>query len=396
MPIYSFGDSGPQLKKAQARKAMISKSFSASPRDAFAQATGGAPAAGAPGLPGVPASGNLIGAPAFNYAGAYGGIPQIPSPGATQLASIEGNLAAMPQLQALAQQINAFNTQQAVAPFIANLPQYGAMTEASSGNILSNLRGELPPDVMYLIAQQAAERGVQSGVPGSPNANSALLRALGLTSLQRKDLGESQLSGAIARTPIGPLYNPASAFVTPDQQQQAQAAANLYAAAPIPAERAAAELAAAQAGVGAGRGATAPSGYSYPSGASRQTPMAGYRGAGVQPTAPGQPYNPASPNAYAPPPTQAGSMFDPFASTSSRLAESVFSPYMLGGYNYGGSTPDGVGSVPQQIMELAAPLMNPGVTEWSAGPMVNQNAFPGSAGYEGVPGFEGLDDYWDF
>lgn len=109
--------------------------------------------------------------------------------------------------------INKFMTGQANAPFISNLPNYQQMVAQSSGNTLSNLKGEIPPDVLALIQQQAAERGVATGSPGSPNSNAAYLRALGLTSLQLQNQGEQNLTGAINRTPVPQLFNPASLYV---------------------------------------------------------------------------------------------------------------------------------------------------------------------------------------
>jgi hypothetical protein len=66
----------------------------------------------------------------------------------------------------------------------------------------------LPQDVINQIAQQAAERGIATGTAGSPNANSAYLRSLGLNSLQMMGQGSQELSRSIADTPIPQLWNP--------------------------------------------------------------------------------------------------------------------------------------------------------------------------------------------
>lgn len=130
--------------------------------------------------------------------------------------------------------INQFMTGQAQAPYLANLPQYAQLTAQASGNILSNLKGEIPADVLAQMQQQAAERGVASGSPGSPNTNAAYLKAIGLTSLGLQQQGEASLTGAVNRTPVPQLFNPASLYV--------------------PERLGAQELAAAKAGMGAGRG----------------------------------------------------------------------------------------------------------------------------------------------
>lgn len=269
----------------------------------MAQLSGNAPATTATTAAGAePAAGALAGAPAFSYAGAYGGIPQVPSPQATQSAVLGGNLTNLPQAQQLASQVNTFNNQQAVAPYIANLPNYQNLLGQTSGNALALAQGQLPPDVVQAIQQQAAERGVMTGSPGSPNANAALLKALGLTSLQAQQTGLSQFGSLMGLTPTGPLFNPASMFVTPEQQQAAQAAANLYASAPIPAQKAAADLAALRSGVGAGQGSVATNPLTQAmntpiASSSRGIPTAPtYAGARPQPIAPGRM---SDPNAYA-------------------------------------------------------------------------------------------------
>lgn len=134
------------------------------------------------------------------------------------------NLAALPGLESMAGQVNAFNLAQKQGQLASGLPDYGALTGASSANILANLRGELPADVRNLLATSAAERAVGQGMPagtfGSTMPNFDLLRTLGLTSLARKDVGEQQLSNAVARTPTVPIYSPTEQMITPAQAAQ--------------------------------------------------------------------------------------------------------------------------------------------------------------------------------
>lgn len=190
---------------------------------------GAAPAPGA-----TTAAGTLQGAPATGYTAASGGIPQVPSPQTTQTQAISGNIAALPQLQGLASGVNAFNLGQLTGQYQAGIPQYNAMIGESSGNILSALKGEVPSDVVNLIQQSAAERGIATGVPGSPNTNAAYLRALGLTSLGQQQYGETALTAAMARAPKVGLYNVAGDMVSPEQQQQAAYMANVLASSPVP------------------------------------------------------------------------------------------------------------------------------------------------------------------
>lgn len=198
----------------------------------------------------------LGGLPPEAYDSAYGGIPTVSDPNASANAAIWGNLGNLSSIFNLAGGINQFGAQQAAGQYEANLPGYDALNRQSSENILSDLAGTVSPDVMALLAQTAAERGGASGITGSPNSNAALLRALGLTSDALKARGQTELTGAIQRTPTSPLFNVASMLTTPDQQQAAQTYANLLAASPQPAAAAAAAIANAQKGLAAGQAAT--------------------------------------------------------------------------------------------------------------------------------------------
>lgn len=111
---------------------------------------------------------------------AYGGIPNLP-PYATDISTAVGT--------------------DREAEMRRNLPGYQAMTLADVANIRGNLAGRVAPDVIALLQQQAAERGIGTGTYGAPNTDAAYLRALGLTSLQLQQLGHTQLTEAMARTP---------------------------------------------------------------------------------------------------------------------------------------------------------------------------------------------------
>jgi hypothetical protein len=108
------------------------------------------------------------------------------------------------------------------------------LTQATT-NVGNELQGQVPDDVIRLLQQQGAERGVAGGQgPDSPNTNASYLQALGLTSLGMQDRGMQGFHQLYADTPIGPQFNPSSMMVTPEQQQAAQLAANQEAAAPDP------------------------------------------------------------------------------------------------------------------------------------------------------------------
>jgi len=178
----------------------------------------------------------------------------LPQPQQTQAQAIGGNLANLGSLYGLASGITGNQNALAASGLRANLPGYQGMIGQSSQNIASLLKGQIPSDVLTQMQQQAAERGILTGSPGSPNANAAYLRALGLTSLGLQQQGEGELTGAIQRTPQAQPFNMSAFLTSPEAQQQYGTAQALYNAAPDPAAAAGANLGATAAGLAAGRG----------------------------------------------------------------------------------------------------------------------------------------------
>jgi|SRR5262245_12627625 len=121
--------------------------------------------------------------------------------------------------------LNAFMTNQALQQYNTNLPGYANMVGQRSQNTQQMLEGKLPQDVINQIGQQSAERGIAGGQPGSPNANAAYLRALGLNSLQMMGSGSEELSKSITDTPVAELFNPSQLWVPSVLGQQSQEAA---------------------------------------------------------------------------------------------------------------------------------------------------------------------------
>lgn len=177
----------------------------------------------------------LPGAPSTGYNPAYGGIPNVPNPTATAAAANAGNAANLPGLESTAANLNPFNQNQLLGQYNMAIPNYAALTQTASGNAMQQLSGQVPTDVINELLTGAAERGITGGMPGSPNSNAAYLRALGLTSIGQQATGMQNLHQLTADAPIAKPFDPASMFVTPEQEQEAQMAANLYASAPNPA-----------------------------------------------------------------------------------------------------------------------------------------------------------------
>lgn len=78
---------------------------------------------------------------------------------------------------------SAYQSMSSVYP---NLTQTGAQ---ASQNILANLRGELSPETINTIQDEAARFGITSGIPMSTLAGSRGLSRLGLTSQQVQEQG---------------------------------------------------------------------------------------------------------------------------------------------------------------------------------------------------------------
>lgn len=168
------------------------------------------------------------------YSPAYGGVPTMPNPTATAGAAAAGNAGNLPIIEGVAGGANAFNQGQLLGQYNMAIPNYSALTQTASGNAMQELQGKVPQDVINLISQQAAERGITTGSPSSPNANAAYLRALGLTSIGQEQTGMSNLDQLVKDAPIAPLFNLASMMVSPEQQQEAEYMKSVLANAPNP------------------------------------------------------------------------------------------------------------------------------------------------------------------
>jgi hypothetical protein len=167
--------------------------------------------------------------------GVYGGKYQTPSPTATAGTAITGNINNLPALANLTLGSDALSAAGAALPYQLNLPGYENILGTASNNVGQELQGQVPQDVVNQIQQAAAERGVSTGQgAGAPNTNASYLQALGLTSTGEQQMGMQGFGQLMQQTPTGPQFNPASMYVTPEQQQAAQLAANEEAAAPQP------------------------------------------------------------------------------------------------------------------------------------------------------------------
>lgn len=208
--------------------------------------------------------GNLIGSPGTSGSGTpYGTVPQVPDPAVSLRRAQETAITALPGLEDLAKQLNTFQQGQIQTGLETALPGYAGATGTAMGNIASNLRGEIPADVMRQFQQDAAERGVGTGLPGAGVIDSGYLTNVLRNRLALQSQGQTQLNQRVGATPLAKPWDPSSFFITPAQMFQAQSAANIASAAPDPAAAAAAARQALQqgaqfgAGIGGGGGSGA-------------------------------------------------------------------------------------------------------------------------------------------
>lgn len=167
----------------------------------------------------------------------YGSKPATANPVYSSGDAVRGNLNLLqhPALPALTLGADTLTSEGAALPFQINLPGYESNLSQASGNTASELAGQIPQDVINQIQQGAAERGISTGQdPNSPNIGAEYLKSLGLTSLSQMATGQNDFSRLIGETPTGKAFDPSSMFVTPSQQQAAEQAANVTAAAPDP------------------------------------------------------------------------------------------------------------------------------------------------------------------
>lgn len=171
-------------------------------------------------------------APATNPVGVPTGPPGVPALGTTSsipggatsgfdFSTFSNNLGAqIPGIESLTQAINQLNQTAQQSANAGRIPNATGLESQSSNLIGQELGGQVPQDVLNLLAQQGAERGVAMGSPGSANANAAYLRALGLTSLDLTNRGEANLTAALGRNPAAPVVDPSKFVMTPYQAAQ--------------------------------------------------------------------------------------------------------------------------------------------------------------------------------
>ena len=137
------------------------------------------------------------------------------TPGSGAAAAAAGQSNNLADILSLADVTNAKNLEAATAQYAA-LPGYGESLANVGRTIGQETAGQLPSDVENLLARQAAERGIGRGT-GFRNAD--YLKALGLTSLDMTQRGQTNLAAATAALPHPGLYDPSHMFTTSAQRE---------------------------------------------------------------------------------------------------------------------------------------------------------------------------------
>lgn len=166
---------------------------------------------------------------------AYGSIPQLPQAATTAPGAVAGSI----------QQGNLVNAQ---------LPGYNADLSSIGGNIQSETAGVIPDDVKRQLTQHAAERGIATGTAGSPNNDAALLRALGLTSLDLTKMGTQQWQSVLQSLPGARISQDASFYPSSAGATDVNSSNAIYRSAPDPRAASRAAIGATNAGIATGRG----------------------------------------------------------------------------------------------------------------------------------------------
>lgn len=202
-----------------------------------------------------------------SYTYASGGVPNLPPYTDILSPTVAGTTAALPSIENLAAQTNAFN----VGQYTGRVPNYADMASLSSGNIQAALSGEVPQDVVDQLTRRAAARGVASGQPmvSAPGvadtfSTNRLLESLGLTSLDQTRYGETALTGAVNRLNAVPLYTPQTLFPTLPGAAEWAGQRAIMGSAPVPQAATNQAMAAAQTGQGQGFGAARYTGGGVP------------------------------------------------------------------------------------------------------------------------------------
>lgn len=139
-----------------------------------------------------------------------------------QKAAIAGNLANFESASELAAKTTATDQASLIAQLEKSIPGYQNMIAKLSGNIMSDLSGNVNPDVEAALQRSSAGKALGGGFGGGSGAGRALsARDFGLTSMQIQNQGFGKALNFIQNqrnvSTVQP-FSVANMFVTPSQR----------------------------------------------------------------------------------------------------------------------------------------------------------------------------------
>ena len=162
------------------------------------------------------------------YQAANAPTPAVGSPAAVTAVGAGGtglgsqnlnNLSNPDWIKSMSEMISQINIDAQQKANAARIPNATGLEQKSSQNIQSALSGQIPNDVYSQMAQRSAERGVSTGNPMGANSTADIMRALGLTSLDLQNQGQSWLTNALGRNPGANVANTQALVTTPAQAE---------------------------------------------------------------------------------------------------------------------------------------------------------------------------------
>lgn len=148
---------------------------------------------------------------------------------ALQTDTIKANLAALPEAEKLASATNTYNAEQLQKMWQNILPQYNQMLSMASGNIMDQLKGNIPMDVSAAVKRSSAGRALAGGYGEGGMKENLTARDLGLTSLDISNRALSSMASFLATlksTSLPTPMSPATMMLTPEQRYVMQAKEN--------------------------------------------------------------------------------------------------------------------------------------------------------------------------
>lgn len=209
---------------------------------------------------------NLTGSAPYDYDPAYGGKPQTPDPSVMAKMAADANAANMGSYLNLAKGINEYTYQDYMNQIRRGNPLYDQQVGQFTGMTSDQLAGMVPRDVQNQVTQFGAERGIGTGLMGSPANNAAMLKAFYDTSTAQQAKGAANYLNFQGSIPHTPTMDITKLMTDPNKMYEAWMQANMMAAAPVPREKAMAELGAAQSGINSGKGGYSGGGITLPVG----------------------------------------------------------------------------------------------------------------------------------